>query len=104
MDELPVASMVVNATGLGKDGPGSPLTDQASFPERGVIWEFNYRGELKFLQQAKKQREGKSLLIEDGWDYFVLGWSQVIGDVFDMEVSVTGSLFDELSDQAKKLR
>ena len=29
--DLPVASMVVNATGLGKDGPGSPLTDQSFF-------------------------------------------------------------------------
>ena len=104
MADLPIASMVVNATGLGKDGPGSPLTDRAYFPKRGVIWEFNYRGELRFLQQAKKQREDKCLLIEDGWDYFVLGWSQIIGDVFDMEVSVTGSLFDELSDQARKLR
>jgi len=102
--DLPVASMVVNATGLGKDGPGSPLTDQASFPERGIIWEFNYRGELKFLQQAKRQRDDKCLSIEDGWDYFVLGWSQIIGDVFDLEVPVADSLFDELSEQAKKLR
>lgn len=104
MADLPIASIVVNATGLGKDGPGSPLTDQTSFPERGIIWEFNYRGELKFLQQAKRQRDDKCLSIEDGWDYFVLGWSQIIGDVFDLEVPVAGSLFDELSEQAKKLR
>ena len=34
----------------------------------------------------------------------MLGWSQITGDVFDLEVPVTGSLFDELSEQAKKLR
>ena len=104
MNRLNPCSMVVNATGLGKDGPGSPLTDQASFPERGLIWEFNYRGELKFLQQAMKQKEDKCLSIEDGWDYFVIGWSQVIGDVFDIKVPIVGSLFNELSEQAIKLR
>jgi shikimate 5-dehydrogenase len=29
-------SLIVNATGLGKDAPGSPLTDAAIFPERGI--------------------------------------------------------------------
>ena len=29
---LPPASMVVNATGLGKDAPGSPLTDDVVYP------------------------------------------------------------------------
>ena len=96
--------MVVNATGLGKDGPGSPITDGAMFPQNGIVWEFNYRGELEFLHQAMKQKADKVLLIEDGWDYFVIGWSQVISDVFDLEVPDTGPLFDELSEQAEKLR
>ncbi len=43
---LPPGSVVVNATGLGKDAPGSPLTAGATFPERGYVWEFNYRGDL----------------------------------------------------------
>ena len=104
INSLKPGSMVVNATGLGKDGPGSPITDGAMFPQNGIVWEFNYRGELEFLHQAMKQKSDKALLIEDGWDYFVIGWSQVIADVFDLEVPDTGPLFDELSEQAEKLR
>ena len=35
---LKPGSLVINATGLGKDAPGSPLTDAAVFPERAVVW------------------------------------------------------------------
>ena len=49
-------SLVVNATGLGKDAPGSPLTDAARFPERGIVWDLNYRGDLIFLEQARAQQ------------------------------------------------
>ena len=101
---LPPGSMVVNATGLGKDAPGSPLSDAASFPEDGIVWEFNYRGELVFLEQAKRQQEARDLLIEDGWRYFVIGWSQVVGDVFDVEIPTSGGRFDELSRAAAAVR
>ena len=53
--------MVVNATGLGKDAPGSPITDAARFPENGSAWEFNYRGDLVFLDQANAQKEALNL-------------------------------------------
>ena len=46
---LKPSSLVVNATGLGKDAPGSPITDNAQFPAKGIAWDFNYRGELAFL-------------------------------------------------------
>lgn len=52
----PAGSLVVNATGLGKDRPGSPLTEAATFPERAVIWELNYRGSLKFLARRWTSR------------------------------------------------
>ncbi|MEI6241328.1 MAG: hypothetical protein WCR51_13150, partial [Planctomycetia bacterium] len=42
--QLAPHSLVANATGLGKDAPGSPLTDAAVFPEHGLAWDFNYRG------------------------------------------------------------
>lgn len=48
------------------------------------MWEFNYRGTLEFLHQAERQEAVRELRIEDGWRYFVHGWSQVLGDVFDM--------------------
>lgn len=79
---LPPGSLVVNATGLGKDRPGSPLSDQVTFPERGLIWDFNYRGSLEFLHQAQKQQHEQDLVVEDGWRYFIHGWIQVIADVF----------------------
>jgi shikimate dehydrogenase len=46
MASLPPGSMVINATGMGKDRPGSPVTDSGLFPEDGLVWELNYRGEL----------------------------------------------------------
>jgi shikimate 5-dehydrogenase len=69
---------------MGKDRPGSPLTDAGRFPERGVVWEFNYRGSLEFLAQARAQQRERDLTVEDGWRYFVHGWSQVVADVFDI--------------------
>ena len=56
MGQLPPASLVINATGMGKDLPGSPITDGGLFPIGGVAWELNYRGELQFLRQALAQR------------------------------------------------
>jgi shikimate dehydrogenase len=79
-------SLVVNATGLGKDRPGSPLTDAAKFPTQGLVWELNYRGDLKFVHQALVQKQAKQLRIEDGWTYFNHGWTQVIAEVFHIEI------------------
>ena len=76
LKDLPPGSLVVNATGLGKDAPGSPLTNAAAFPDRGVVWELNYRGDLIFLEQAETQRESRHLQIEDGWVYFIHGWTR----------------------------
>ncbi len=65
--KLPPGSLAVNATGLGKDAPGSPLSDRAVFPQHGIVWEFNYRGALKFLDQARAQQSQRELAIYDGW-------------------------------------
>src|SRR3984957_2331184 len=46
-------SLVINATGLRKDAPGSPLSEAARFPERAIAWDLNYRGDLVFLEQAR---------------------------------------------------
>jgi shikimate 5-dehydrogenase len=100
MGTLPPASLVVNATGLGKDAPGSPLTDSARFPERGIAWDLNYRGELVFLKQARRQQEARRLQVEDGWTYFLHGWTQVIAEVFAIEIPPSGPGFDRLSEIA----
>ncbi len=94
---LKPGSLVVNATGLGKDAPGSPLTDAAVWPERGLAWDFNYRGELVFLDQARRQQQARRLRIEDGWIYFVHGWTRVIAEVFQIDIPTSGPRFDEIS-------
>lgn len=97
---LPPYSMVVNATGLGKDAPGSPLTDRTVFPENGIAWEFNYRGELIFMDQANAQAKARNLKIEDGWVYFIHGWTRVVAEVFHLDIPTSGPAFDRLCDIA----
>jgi shikimate 5-dehydrogenase len=72
------------------------------FPKNGIAWELNYRGELDFLQQALRQTETRHVTVEDGWIYFVHGWSQVIAQVYHMEIDAT--LFKRLSDLALAAR
>jgi shikimate 5-dehydrogenase len=83
---LPPYSLIVNATGLGKDAPGSPTTDSVSYPHNSLVWEINYRGDLLFMRQAQAQQQAKNLHIEDGWMYFIHGWTQVIAEVFHIEI------------------
>ena len=102
LDALPPGSLIVNASGMGKDIPGSPVTDSARFPERGVVWELNYRGELDFLRQARRQERTRDLRVEDGWLYFLHGWSEVISEVFHVEL--TPERFELLSTEAEVIR
>ena len=102
MASLPDFSIVINATGMGKDTPGSPLTDQGTFPKNGIAWEFNYRGELDFMHQALRQVEARNLVVEDGWVYFLHGWSQVIAEV--LHINLTPHLFQELDAAASSVR
>ena len=83
---LPPGSLVINATGMGKDTPGSPITDAAEFPEGGFAWELNYRGDLQFLRQALSQVESRGLHVHDGWRYFIHGWAAVMEEVFELRI------------------
>jgi shikimate 5-dehydrogenase len=98
--DLPPYSLVVNATGLGKDAPGSPTTDAVSYPRNSLVWEINYRGDLIFMYQARAQQAAKNLRVEDGWIYFIHGWTQVIAEVFHIEID--GRTLDNLSEIAKE--
>lgn len=100
---LKPGSVVINATGLGKDAPGSPLTDAVKFPPDGIVWDLNYRGELVFLDQARTQQASRNLQIEDGWIYFIHGWTQVIAEVFHIDIPTSGPKFDEISRIALKV-
>lgn len=98
----PPGSLVVNATGLGKDRPGSPLPDDVVFPEGAYVWEFNYRGSLEFLHQAQAQEAASGLHVVDGWRYFIHGWSQVVADVF--ELTLTPETVEQLAEAAELVR
>jgi shikimate 5-dehydrogenase len=82
---------------LGKDAPGSPISPGARFPERGIAWDLNYRGELVFLDQARSAVAAQRLQVEDGWIYFVHGWIQAIAEVFDIEIATAGAAFEDLA-------
>jgi shikimate 5-dehydrogenase len=102
MERMPEGSIVINATGMGKDSPGSPITWSGQFPKNGIAWEFNYRGELDFLHQAEAQKERHSLFVEDGWLYFVHGWTQVVAQV--LHIDLTPELFSRLEQAAATVR
>lgn len=98
----PAGSVIANATGLGKDRPGSPLTDAVVFPEGAYAWEFNYRGSLEFLHQAEAQASARGLHVVDGWRYFIHGWSQVVADVFELDL--TPDVVERLAEAAESVR
>jgi shikimate dehydrogenase len=99
---LPEGSLVVNATGMGKDVPGSPLSGRARFPVGAVVWDLNYRGDLGFLRQAREQAGAHGLELHDGWRYFLHGWSQHIAQVYGVELAPL--MFEQLAEAAESLR
>ena len=102
MAAQPPGSLVINATGMGKDTPGSPVTDAGLFPADGWAWELNYRGELDFMHQALRQNKPRGVQVEDGWVYFLHGWTQVVAEVFHLEL--TPETFAALDAAASTIR
>ena len=104
MNSLSAGAIIINATGKGKDSPGSPVSDKAPWPEDALVWDFNYRGELNFLKQAQANQIDRRLTIDDGWLYFIHGWTRVIAEVFRMDIPSSGQVFDRLCDIAQSIR
>jgi shikimate dehydrogenase len=102
MEALPEGSVIINATGLGKDMPGSPITDAGLFPRNSIAWEINYRGELDFWQQAMAQKKSRNVIVQDGWLYFIYGWSEHVTEVLDIDIDV--QTFNRLAEVAEDLR
>jgi shikimate 5-dehydrogenase len=102
MGALPDYSIVVNATGMGKDTPGSPITDAGIFPMHGIAWEFNYRGERDFMHQALAQTAARKVRVEDGWVYFIYGWATVVAQV--LHQPLTDELIENLSAAGEAIR
>lgn len=101
ISNLKPGSLIINATGLGKDAAGSPISDVAVFPESAVIWDLNYRGDLVFLDQARAQQKERDLTIVDGWTYFIHGWTQVIAEVFHVEIGTDAATIARLTEVAQ---
>lgn len=99
---LPPGSLVVNGTGAGKDTPGSPVTDAGTFPRRARVWDLNYRGELDFLRQARRQRDAAELEIHDGWRYFVHGWASALEEILGLPIGP--ARLEQLSRIALRIR
>jgi shikimate 5-dehydrogenase len=102
METMPSYSIVINATGMGKDIPGSPISWSSRFPHNGIAWDVNYRGSLDFLHQAEAQIKSRKLKVEDGWQYFLHGWTQVIAKA--LNITLTPELFRELAIVAETMR
>jgi shikimate dehydrogenase len=102
MEKFPPCSIIINATGMGKDTPGSPITWEGKLPMNSISWEFNYRGELDFLHQSLAQVESRKVKVEDGWIYFVHGWTQVVAQVLHFDL--TPDLFQKLNEAASSVR
>jgi shikimate 5-dehydrogenase len=90
--------LVINATGLGKDRPGSPVTDQVRFGPATLAWDLNYRGDLVFLRQAAAAGAATA----DGWDYFVAGWAGALTPIAG--VALTSDLLGRFSRAAAPFR
>jgi len=54
------------------------------------------------MHQALRQVEERELTVEDGWIYFVHGWSQVVAQV--LHVDLTPELFAKLERAAALVR
>jgi shikimate 5-dehydrogenase len=95
VESLPPRSVVVNATGMGKDRPGSPLTDTVRYPLDSIAWDMNYRGERLFLSQAEAGAGERRTTVVDGWHYFIHSWTHVVSVVHD--VPIDHDTFERLS-------
>jgi shikimate 5-dehydrogenase len=102
LSTLPEGSLVINATGMGKDRPGSPVTDEGLFPLHSVAWDLNYRGELDFLRQARAQAQQRHVEVHDGWGYFVGSWAEHIAEIFHL--AITQEQLAQLSAKAQEMR
>ena len=54
------------------------------------------------MHQAEAQEKEKELDIQDGWMYFVYGWTQVMADVFHCEL--LGEKLKKLSEIAREVQ
>ena len=79
------------------------------FPVNQFVQSFSENEEARVEAQASARNESpldqkkrRKMSVYDGWDYFLLGWSSVMEEVFHFEL--TESLMRQLKQTAKPLR
>ena len=67
--------------------------------QRKLIYPRLYMSErgIRVDAEGMMQEKERSLYIEDGWIYFIHGWTSVIAEVFHIEIPKEGPEFDALS-------
>lgn len=101
-DLVPLTSgtLFVNATGLGKDRPGSPVRLPVDWPADSKVWDFNYRGDLSFLDEAAKAID-RGVLAYNGWRLFTNGWAESLAEILGAEgLRTRRSRFQTIRDSA----
>lgn len=86
LGQMPDGSLIINATGLGKDKPGTPFALPARWPHAAHVWDLNYRGELLALEEARNAAPEKNLTAHDGWLLFINGWAEALSRIFNMHI------------------
>jgi shikimate dehydrogenase len=86
---LPAKSLIVNATGLGKDRPGSPISLPTSWPLGAKVWDLNYRGDLLMPQAARDAEASSAVHAYDGWNLFINGWAEGLSKIMGRSIDQT---------------
>lgn len=95
-------TLIVNATGMGKDRPGAPLSLPAPWPERAHVWDLNYRGDLLMLDDVRRASPGRRLSAHDGWQLFINGWAESLSQIVGRQIErPTRVRMDELARKAR---
>lgn len=96
------APLVINASGVGKDTPGSPVSNTSCFPKNSTFWELNYRGDRELFFRLRDQSGSANFTIEDGWQFFVDGWTFNI--LFVLSIVPDDNIVEEMRRCVKSLR
>jgi shikimate 5-dehydrogenase len=99
---LPAGSLIVNATGMGKDRPGSPIPLPGPWPRGAVVWDLNYRGDLPLLADARAAARDRDLQVHDGWRLFVHGWAEALDAILGQ--ALVRARFDAFERAARAVR
>jgi shikimate dehydrogenase len=77
-------ALIINATGLGKDFEGSPVSSSLVFPTGSTLWDLNYRGDLEYLAHGRAQSDVST---HSGFELFVSSWIEALSYIFAVPVT-----------------